>query len=55
MNPRVCNREIAKEIWKVLEATHEGTNQVKESNINLLTHHYKLLKLENNEKYKRYY
>ena len=28
----------AKEIWERLEITHEGTNQVKESKINMLVH-----------------
>ena len=31
-----------KEIWDILEITHEGANQVKESKINMLVHNYKL-------------
>ena len=30
----------AKEIWRLLKITHEETNQVKESKINLLVHSY---------------
>lgn len=29
--------------------THKGTNQVKESKINMLTHNYKLFKMESTE------
>ena len=38
-----------KEIQDTLEVTHEGTNQVKESKINLLVHKYELFKIEPNE------
>lgn len=34
----------AEDIWDTLEVTDEGTNQVKESKINLLVHKYELLK-----------
>ena len=37
---RVCQCKSAKEIWRLLKVTHEGTNPVKESNINLLVHSY---------------
>ena len=37
---RICQCKSAKEIWRLLEITHEGTNQVKESKINLLIHSY---------------
>ena len=36
----------AKKIWDRLEVTHEGTNQVKESKINMLVHRYKLFKMD---------
>ena len=39
----------AKEIWDTLEVTHEGTNQVKESKINMLVHKYELFKMEPTE------
>ena len=42
-----CN--LAKEIWDRLEVIHEGTNQVKESNINILMHNYELFKIEPEE------
>ena len=42
-----CN--LAKKIWDRLEVTHEGTNQVKESKINMLVHQYQLFKMEPTE------
>ena len=39
----------AKEIWNRLEVIHEGTNQVKESKINMLVHKYELFKIEHDE------
>ena len=35
-----------KKIWDRLEVIHEGTNQVKESKINMLVHNYELFKME---------
>ena len=37
---RICQCKLAKEIWRLLKITHEETNQVKESKINLLVHSY---------------
>lgn len=38
-----------KEIWNLLEVTHEDPYQVKESIISLLTHICKVFKMEKNE------
>ena len=38
-----------KEIWNILEVTHEGTNQVKESQKNMIVHKYELFKMEPNK------
>ena len=46
---RISTCNSAKEIWDRLEVTHEGTNQVKESKINLLMHNYELFKMEPTE------
>ena len=46
---RICQCKSAKEIWRLLEITHEGTNQVKESKINLLVHNYELFSMKENE------
>ena len=46
---RVSTCNSAKEIWDRLEVTHEGTNQVKESKINILVHKYELFKMDSNE------
>ena len=39
---RIFQCKSTKEIWRLHEITHEGTNQVKESKINLLVHSYEL-------------
>ncbi len=46
---KVSTCSSAKEIWDRLEVTHEGTNQVKESKMNILVHKYELFKMEPNE------
>ena len=46
---RICQCKSAKEIWKLLEVTHEGTNQAKESKINLLVYIYELFFMKDNE------
>nr|CAN63624.1 hypothetical protein VITISV_012388 [Vitis vinifera] len=46
---RICQCKSAKEIWRLLEITHEETNQVKESKINLLVHSYELFFMKDNE------
>ena len=49
MNIRICQCKLAKEIWRLLEITHEGTNQVKETKINLLVHSYEMFFIKENE------
>ena len=46
---RICQCKLAKEIWRLLEITHEGTNQVKELKINLLVCSYELFLMKDNE------
>ena len=46
---RICQCKSAKEIWRLLKVAHEGTNQVKESKINLLVHSYGLFFMKDNE------
>ncbi|KAL6325046.1 hypothetical protein AAG906_022254 [Vitis piasezkii] len=46
---RICQCKSAKEIWRLLEITHEGTNQVKESKINILVHNYELFSMKETE------
>ncbi|WKA01419.1 hypothetical protein VitviT2T_019701 [Vitis vinifera] len=46
---RICQCKSAKEIWRLLEITHEETNQVKESKINLLVHNYELFSMKETE------
>ena len=46
---RICQCKSTKEIWRLLEVTHERTNQVKESKINLLVLSYELFFMKDNE------
>ena len=49
LNPTEFNRistcKMAKEIWDKLKVTHEGTSQVKESKIALLSNQYEMFKM----------
>ena len=53
LNPTEFNRisicTTAKEIWDKLKITHEGTSQVKESKIALISNQYEMFKMQANE------
>ncbi|XP_070002780.1 uncharacterized protein [Nicotiana sylvestris] len=53
MGPDEYNRisacEITKEIWKALQIAHEGTTQVKQSMIYMLTSKYELFRMKDDE------
>ena len=42
---RISTCTTAKEIWDKLKITHEGTSQVKESNIAFLSNKYEMFKM----------
>ena len=46
---RISTCNFIKKNWIGLQVIHEGTNQVKESKINLLMHNYELFKMEPTE------
>lgn len=46
---RISTCKTAKEIWDKLAIVHEGTNQVKESKINMLTRDYEMFCVQPNE------
>ena len=46
---RIFQCKSTKEIWRLLEVTHEATSQVKESKINLLVHSHELFFMKDNE------
>ncbi|XP_009782661.2 uncharacterized protein [Nicotiana sylvestris] len=41
--------QSVKDIWEALQTTHEGTTQVKQSKIDMLTTEYELLKIKDDE------
>ena len=53
MNPTEFNQistcKTTKKIWDKLKVTHEGTSQVKESKIALLSNQYEMFKMQANE------
>ena len=53
LNPTEFNRistcKTTKKIWDKLKVTHEGTSQVKESKITLISNQYKMFKMQPNE------
>ena len=46
---KYVNANWLKKFGRLLETTHEGTNQVKESKINLVVHSYELFFMKDNE------
>lgn len=46
---RISGYDIAREIWDMLQVTHEGTDQVKETRIDMLVHSYELFKMKFDE------
>ncbi|KAK2974120.1 hypothetical protein RJ640_025469 [Escallonia rubra] len=46
---RVSACETAREMWRLLEVTHEDTNQVKETKINMLVQQYEAFKMKEHE------
>ena len=46
---RISQCKTAKEIWRILEITHEGTTQVKDSKVRILENDYEMLKMKPNE------
>ena len=46
---RISECELAKDIWDALQVAHEGTNQVKQSRIELLMRKYELFEMGDRE------
>ena len=46
---RIFQCKTAKEVWRILEITHEGTNQVKDSKVRILVNDYEMFKMKPNE------
>ncbi|XP_019236240.1 PREDICTED: uncharacterized protein LOC109216534 [Nicotiana attenuata] len=46
---RISACQSAKEIWEALQTAHEGTTQVKQSKINMLTTEYELFRMQDDE------
>ena len=46
---RICQCKTTKDVWRILEITHEGTNQVKDSKVRIIVNDYEMFKMKHNE------
>ena len=46
---RICQCKTTREVLRILEITHEGTNQVKDSKVRILVNDYEMFKMKPNE------
>ena len=46
---RICQCKTAKDVWRILEITHEGTNQVKDFKVRILVNDYEMFKMKPNK------
>ena len=46
---RISQCKTAKEIWRILDITHEGTTQVKDSKVRIVENDYEMFKMKPNE------
>lgn len=52
---RICNLTTTKEVWDHLQVTHEGTNAVKKSKLQMLTTKFEEFRMEENEQFINFY
>ena len=46
---RIYQCKTAKDVWRILEITHEGTNQFKDSKVRIFVNDYEMFKMKPNE------
>ena len=46
---RISQYKTTKKVWRILEITHEGTNQVKDSKVKILENDYEMFKMKPNK------
>ena len=52
---RISHITIAKETWKILETTYEGTKKVKDTKLQMLTTQFDELKMSEDESFDSFY
>ena len=52
---KISHVEIAKEAWKILETTYEGTKKVKDTKLQMLTTRFEELKMGDDESFDSFY
>ena len=55
MNLRESNVETIKEAWDILMTTHEATNAVKNSKLQMLTFKFETIRMEDDESFNEFY
>ena len=43
---RISQCKMAKEVWRILEITHEGTNQIMDSKVKILVNECEMFKMK---------
>ena len=46
---RIFQYITAKDVWRILKITHEGTNRVKDPKVRILVNDYEMFKIKPNE------
>ena len=52
---KISHVTIAKEVWKILETTYEGTKKVKDTKLQMLTTCFKELKMSEDKSFNSFY
>ena len=52
---RISHVTIAKEVWQILETTYEGNKKVMDTKLQMLTTHFKELKISEDESFDSFY
>ena len=52
---RISHVTIAKEAWKILETTYEGTKKVKDTKLQMLTTRFEEIKMSEDESFDSFY
>jgi len=52
---RISLCEIAKDVWEILEVTHQGTKAVKKSKLQMLTSKFEEIRMKDDETFEEFY
>ena len=52
---RIATCTSTKEAWDILQVTHEGTNAMKVSKLQMLTFRFEIIMMEDHEKFREFH